>query len=296
MAFGKCNLTGINLEYRPGGRMGKFLIKRAVISVFMVFGVMLPARALVTIPAKFKKIEFAGRKWAIKEFEDFKVGPGPNLFSKENVWVDEKGYLHLKIYKDSKTGEIYCAEVYSEDTFLYGTFEVELAEIDYNKFPINAVLGLFTYRGKGEEIDLEFTYMFWTDNFANYSVQPLPPIYKFTPDLSKDTKHIIRWASDSVEFESICSGENYRKKFASPELMAKLPRTKLTYTPVSCKPARFHMNLWFHHKPAPPLKYVSKKYKNSRNLEEFEVVIKNFEYYPVPLAEKSITKIASGNI
>jgi hypothetical protein len=258
--------------------MSKILIKRVILSAVMFLGITLPGKSVVPIAKNAKKIKFAGRMWAVKEFTGFKVGPGPNLFSKENVWVDKNGYLHLKIYKDNQTGKIYCAEIYSLDTFLYGTFEIELAKIDYNRFPLNAVLGIFTYRGKGEEIDLEFTYMFWTNNFANYSVQPLPPVYKFTPDLSKNTTHSITWHKERVEFKSTCNSKTYQRKFYNSQLPAKANGVKFRHKVISSKPARFHMNLWFHHKSPPPMQYISKKYKNNRDLEEFEIVVKNFKY------------------
>ena len=44
-------------------------------------------------------IEFSGYKWVTKETYGRRTGPGNNLFSgsKENVFVDQEGKLHLRL-------------------------------------------------------------------------------------------------------------------------------------------------------------------------------------------------------
>jgi hypothetical protein len=38
-------------------------------------------------------LQFAGLKWAIKHGPD--MGPGPNMWDRRNVWVDDQDRLHL---------------------------------------------------------------------------------------------------------------------------------------------------------------------------------------------------------
>src|SRR4051794_6009568 len=56
------------------------------------------------------QIVFAGRKFTVRSGAG---GPGPNAWSAQNVWVDKKGALHLKIANVG--GEWSCAEIYSDD-------------------------------------------------------------------------------------------------------------------------------------------------------------------------------------
>src|SRR5690349_15026143 len=43
-------------------------------------------------------IQFSGYTWTVRH--SGLSGPGPNLWSHENVWLDEAGDLHLKISHD----------------------------------------------------------------------------------------------------------------------------------------------------------------------------------------------------
>ena len=44
-----------------------------------------------------KTIRFAGYEWIVKS--GIHEGPGPNGWNENNVWVDQNGYLHLKLTK-----------------------------------------------------------------------------------------------------------------------------------------------------------------------------------------------------
>jgi len=63
------------------------------------------------IPDGARVISFSGYEWVVTTTGEQKAGPGPNYFSdsEENVWVDERGRLHLKItYRDGRWN---CARV-----------------------------------------------------------------------------------------------------------------------------------------------------------------------------------------
>ncbi len=50
-----------------------------------------------------KTIHWSGLEWYVKESNE-PQGPGPNHFSsdQESVWVDENGFLHLRIRKQGE--------------------------------------------------------------------------------------------------------------------------------------------------------------------------------------------------
>ena len=122
---------------------------------------------------------WSGFTWIVKDSDNRYVGPGANRFSDStsNVWLDDDGYLHLKIANIN--GRFTCAEVYTKETVSYGTYVFRLkSRVD--RLDKNAVLGLFTwndsscYTNTNSEIDIEFAR--W-GNAANpnalvFSVQP----------------------------------------------------------------------------------------------------------------------------
>jgi hypothetical protein len=114
----------------------------------------------VTAADKARTIQFSGHRWQVKQ-SDRPVGPGPNWFSgrEENVWVDEKGRLHLRI--SQREGHWWCAEVYTDKNLGYGTYVFRIAG-KLHELDKSAVLGLFTWddntflNAANSEIDIEF--------------------------------------------------------------------------------------------------------------------------------------------
>ena len=138
-------------------------------------------------------VHFAGRKWDVKSNE-YAVGPGPNYFSKRysDVWVDEKGYLHLNIaYHD---GKWYSTEVISQENLCYGKYAWTI-QGDPQSFARNVVLGLFTWDNNtfftqaNSEVDIEFSYWGTETNTSplTYSVQPV----NFGPYYAERSKNIL---------------------------------------------------------------------------------------------------------
>jgi hypothetical protein len=116
---------------------------------------------------------FSGRYWVPKTPAS-KVGPGPNYFSANNVFVDALGRLHLKITKVGNKWQ--CAEVVMQGTLGYGTYRFYLDSAVNNLDP-NVVLGLFTWNDVPDynhrEMDIEFAK--WgvaRNNNGWYTVQP----------------------------------------------------------------------------------------------------------------------------
>ena len=166
-----------------------------------------------------RRIEFSGFTWWVKESKN-RAGPGPNWWSasKENVWVDERGRLHMKI--THRNGKWFCAEIICEEPATYGTYTFHLnGPID--KLDPRVILGLFTWDDTtfktqaNCEIDIEFSQ--WNDPSApnlHYSIQPT-----FGPDDSSGrykerthmshmalenpkSTHTFTWSPDRVTFSS----------------------------------------------------------------------------------------------
>jgi hypothetical protein len=93
-------------------------------------------------------MDFSGFQWQVKDYRTRPHGPGYNYFDPDNVWLDNG--LHLRIHKRK------CAEVYTRETFGYGTYRFYINS-RFDEFPIGVTLGLFTYarKDKNKEIDIE---------------------------------------------------------------------------------------------------------------------------------------------
>ncbi|WP_316785906.1 glycoside hydrolase family 16 protein [Pedobacter frigiditerrae] len=102
-------------------------------------------------------ISFSGYDWVVKNSPLTTRGPGNNYWSAANVWVDSRGYLHLKLAKNTKTGKWECAEIASVNSFGMGTYQFSI-EGRVDKLDRNVVLGLFNYSGLDyyDEMDIEF--------------------------------------------------------------------------------------------------------------------------------------------
>lgn len=155
-------------------------------------------------------IIFAGHNWSVKVGYD---GPGPNFFSDDagNVWIDANGYLHLKITSDS--GQWYCSEIISKESFGYGTY-VYTVENRVDTLDKNIVLGLFTWdtyapQYNYREIDFEFSRLGNPANdIAQYVIQPwngAGNIHRFDIDYTSatdTTTHVMTWRADGIYFKS----------------------------------------------------------------------------------------------
>ena len=166
-------------------------------------------------------INFSGISWRVKTGGTNKLGPGPNYFSDslKNVYVDNQGYLHLKITKDGNRWS--CAEVISVPAFGYGTYVFTIASnvADIDK---NVVVGLFTwdsaafYSQANSEVDIEFSKWGSSNDSLTltYSVQPVwfsnpVPYYERShrPLIAKNkikstSTHAFKWTDTLITWAS----------------------------------------------------------------------------------------------
>jgi len=212
-----------------------------------------------TIPKKDvpRTILFAGYVWRVKSGIE-PIGPGPNYFSdsRDNVWVDKDGALHLKITQ--REGKWFCAEIATEKSFGYATYSFVLAKRDTH-FDKNAVLGFFTWDDTSSvfdhrEIDIEFS--LWSgeaDKNTVYSVRPgqkWDNQYEFDMDLTEGVStHSFDWRTGKVEFISARGDSKFY-----PEKDKIINRWVYTGDVVEVPnqgSAKFRVNLWLF-KGEPP--------------------------------------------
>ena len=219
-----------------------------------------------------RTLRFSGYEWAVKSSRG-RVGPGPNYFSdsRNNVWVDAIGRLHLRI--THRENRWYCAEVISQRSFGYGTYRFYLDTRVDNLDP-NIVLGLFTWSDdpaySHREIDLECAKWGDANNSTNaqFVVQPYQPpghLLRFqVPTRTNASTHSFTWKPDSVFFQSM-KGHN-----ATPSDQSNVIK-QWTYTQNTPQAGgeNARMNLWL----------VGGKPPTDDN--EAEIIIKKFEFVPL---------------
>lgn len=222
--------------------------------------------ASLAAAAGTRTIDFAGRRWAVKDSAGAPWGPGPNVFSDaaEHVWVDADGRLHLRIAPVD--GVWRCAEVIATDSLGYGNYRFVL-DSPVDAFDPNVVLGLFTWDDRRasnhREIDIEFAR--WGDaaaaSNAQYTVQPYTTpgnqlAWRLNAGYGSST-HSFRWAPGRIDFASSAFGNplqawTYSRRNGVPRPGGETPR----------------INLWLF-RGAPPL-----------DARPVEVIVRAFEFAP----------------
>ncbi|NCC52855.1 MAG: hypothetical protein EOM20_16795 [Spartobacteria bacterium] len=169
----------------------------AIAMCFLLSCIFPPVRAHARI------IEWAGQNWVVKHGEG--LGPGPNDWSDStnNVWIDENGFLHLKITGEGSDWQ--CAEIISEQSFSYGEYRFYVATA-YDLLDTNVVGGLFTYYDDNNEIDIEFVRAWTGTNNANFVTQPARTgnFFNYYSAFTEGTysTHRFQWETNFIAFES----------------------------------------------------------------------------------------------
>ena len=207
-------------------------------------------------------INFSGFDWVVRKTKTAKEGPGPNLFSdsKNNVWVDEQGRLHLKI--THQAGQWYCSGIILKNTLGYGKYTFYINS-DISKLDENVVAGLFTHLTDTQEIDIEFSKWSVSDNInTQFAVQPSDKAgNKVRFDIPSDlgpTTHSFNWQKDKISFESLHHNQG------TAHVLHKWDYTGSDIPPD--KEERLKMNLWLFRGQMP------------KNLKEQEIVIDSVKF------------------
>jgi len=120
-------------------------------NVLTIASLLLPLAA-VAAPAQ-TTLKWQGYTWIVKSGSG--QGPGPNSWSTSNVWVDDKGFLHMKIAKVD--GRWSCAEIWTDRDLGFGTYQCQV-EGPVDTLDPNVVFSMFSYAGPDgtKEIDIEY--------------------------------------------------------------------------------------------------------------------------------------------
>lgn len=158
-----------------------------------------------------KTLVFSNITWQIRDGKGY---PGPNHWSSKNVWVDDKGWLHLKItYKD---GIWYCPGLYTDNHLGFGEYWFyTIGRLD--RLDPNVSLAFFNYTtydigpDQTNEIDIEFS------KWGSKSLDALDTSYTVWPtEIEKgrtsltfklnqtdtNSTHGFTWHRDQVIFQS----------------------------------------------------------------------------------------------
>jgi len=213
-------------------------------------------------------IQFSGYTWNVKD--GLNLGPGPNNWSRNNVWVDANGFLHLKISKDSATRKWNCAEVSTQQTFGFGKWQFWV-EGRIDQMDKNVVLGLFNYSGNDgfDEMDIEWAR--WGNNRypnCNYTVWPAQQgfnNFSFTKEITlsgTNTTQRFTRTSNSVLFQSLQGFTDDNSNQLATATCTNPPNSISTLA----MPA--FINLWLFQGRAPS------------NKKGVEIIIHKFSYTP----------------
>ncbi|XP_055327839.1 beta-glucanase-like [Paramacrobiotus metropolitanus] len=219
-----------------------------------------------------KILTFSGRQWSVRN--QTQAGPGPNNWDETNMFLDNKGHLHLKI--TNRNGNWSCAGVAGIERLGFGRYQFQI-EGRIDRLDKNVVLGLFNYppRDVGpdttNEIDIE--YAKWGNANAktgNFAVWPSASgrkqtSYRFDATLTGSyTTQSFIWRNDTILFSAQHGHQNNNRlnEYAS---WSFAPASSLDI-PQNPMPAM--MNLWLF-KGAPP-----------SDIREVEIVIHSFSFIP----------------
>jgi hypothetical protein len=253
------------------------LILRALVSSLAVLLLLSgcnsgPAHSTVTGNGSTWK----GHNWSITNGGMAGVAPG----SPANVFVDENGFLHLRITNNA--GSFTAAELFSQDSMGFGTYQWQIQGSIDNMDPAT-VLGLFPYGPKNgigkdgeDELDIEFSK--WGNTLCNgtcnadFTFYPAtgnfslgPTENDFTVNLNGGTLTTARlvWTSTSVT-GTVMSGLQpvgttanvlHTWTFAPADYSARIPQ----------QPVPLGMNLWC--------------FKKTPSTNQ-EVIIQDFQFVP----------------
>jgi hypothetical protein len=195
---------------------------------------------------------FSGYQWEVRSWNG---APGPNHWSQDNVWIED-GNLHLKISRDSN-GIWRCAELHTINSFGDGTYEFKIAG-PIDQLDKNVVLGLFQYpRNKTDgthEIDIEISRWGWNNPHNLIYV-----VYDSNTPFQKQKKEFNFSVTNDYTIHRF-TRRGSQVEFSSGEHSWIVNNASTIDMPV-------HINLWLYETKPP--------------VNEIEVVISEFNYYPL---------------
>jgi len=221
-----------------------------------------------------KTLTFSGYTWFVKSGAG--MGPGPNNWNENNVFVDALGKLHMQIKYSATTKKWECAEIWTTTSLGFGKYEW-FVEGRIDLLDKNVVVGLFNYPTSSigpdgtNEIDIEFAK--WgnlKNKMGNFTVWPAVLGYSnatFPYNISLTgtyTTHRFNWSSTSIIFQSLNGWRTDDTNIIASTTFAPVVSTT-SLIPQIAEP--LHMNLWLF-KGNPPT-----------NKAPVEVIFSKFQKY-----------------
>ena len=213
-------------------------------------------------PSASKTIHFSGYDWMVRASGSDRGGE-PLSYDPDNVSVDSKGYLHLRM--GPRNGRWYCAELYLTRALGLGTYRFVVEESTH--LPPTAVVGLFTFDEQSvedtrNELDIELSQ--WGNpngKNAQYVVQPFyvpENVVRFNAPVGVLT-HEFRWMTGSASFQSLRGPSANGNPIAQHEFTSGIP---------NAAGQTVHIDLYDYH------------HSRSGLRDPVEVVIEKFDYLP----------------
>jgi len=181
-----------------------------------------------------REFRFSGMTWcALSGLQDDPLDPVTFSASSENVFLDARGRLHLRITQ--RDGRWYCAEIYETAEHGYGEYQAKIAG-PLGALDPNVVAGMFTWNDDpayaDREIDIEYSRWGGADRQnAEVAVQPYTAPFhlaRFTaPEGSSSSTGVIRWRQGRVSFS-----------------VADFHTTLTHGVPPAGRGTHLHINLW----------------------------------------------------
>jgi hypothetical protein len=248
----------VNSSYLPPSRTSVLPeIGNGVIALAVAKGK--PGSAVVP-----KTVHFSGYDWIVR-IAGSERGGKPNLYDSANAWVDQKGYLHLRMAP--RNGRWTCAEVSMDRSLGYGTYRFTVQ--DSAHLGPSPVLEMFTWDDADSynfrnEIDIEMSR--WGNpggKNAQYVIQPFyvaENVVHFTAPAGVLT-HMFRWEPGRVSFKTyLGSATGHEAKTVSEHVFTTGIPTPAAET--------VHIGFYDYH------------HSKSSSQQPVEVVIEKFEYLP----------------
>jgi len=260
------NATHLGTEYaallvEPGYQPAAKVASLPPLGKGVVAETVVPGK--VGSPVVQKTIHFSGYDWSVRAAASARGGQ-TNAYDPSNAWVDDKGYLHLRM--GPYNGQWTCAEVFLTRSLGYGTYSFVVE--DTSRLEPSAVEGLFILGEEQSddtrrELDVELGR--WANPSrvnAQYVVQPYyVPQNIFRLDAPPGTNvYSFRWEPDAASFSgNRAHAPAGAKPFAEHVFTSGIPRNTGEMV---------HIDLYdFHH-------------ATNRLAAPTEVVIEKFQYLP----------------
>jgi hypothetical protein len=215
-------------------------------------------------PIVSKVVHFSGYDWRVQTAGTGRSGQA-NFYDPENVWTDDKGFLHLRI--EEHNGVWLCGEISLVRSLGYGSYVFVVRDTSY--LVPSAALGLYTaddFRTSEipGEMAIELNYRSITDSKnAQYVVQPFyisENLARFIAPAGILT-HTLRWEQGRASFKTV------RGSTTDPHAATVAEHVFTSGVPVPNKETA-HIDFYIHRR------------SNDWPLKQEEVVIERFEFLP----------------